>query len=123
MRRNSQPPIVKKNMAARSTMPAKRRFRHRAALSQRMRGVEKSECTQFAPPENWYEPTDEGSIDYEIVVQSPGRGFRHVVTPEEIQQRLQMDARRKRQPCQPEHCAATNGNAFACSDSGGWPPT
>jgi len=53
-----------------------------------MRGVEKSECTEFAPPEDWYEPEAEGSADYAIVVQSPGHGFRHVLTPEEIRSRL-----------------------------------
>jgi len=53
-----------------------------------MRGVEKSECTEFEPPEDWYEPDAEGSADYGIVVQSPGHGFRHVLTPEEIRSRL-----------------------------------
>ncbi len=88
MRRNVEQRIVRKNMAARSTTPSKRRLRHRAALSQRMRGVEKSECTEFAPPEDWYEPAAESSTDYAIVLQSPGHGFRHVLTPEEIRSRL-----------------------------------
>ena len=53
-----------------------------------MRGAEKSECTQFAPPEDWYEPTESETVDYEIIVQKPGPGYRHVVTPDEIRSRL-----------------------------------
>jgi hypothetical protein len=40
----------------------------------------------FAPPEDWYEPTE--AADYRIVVQEPGDGYRHVVTPEQIRERL-----------------------------------
>ena len=42
----------------------------------------------YAPPENWYEPI-EGDGDYRIVVQNPGAGYRHVVTPEQVRQRLE----------------------------------
>jgi hypothetical protein len=41
----------------------------------------------FAPPEDWYEPT-ETAADYRIVIQSPGAGYRHVVTPAQIRERL-----------------------------------
>jgi hypothetical protein len=40
------------------------------------------------PPENWYEPNETGTTDYEIIVQSPGKGFVHVLTAEDIRQRL-----------------------------------
>jgi hypothetical protein len=40
----------------------------------------------FAPPEDWYEPTD--AADYRIVIQEPGPGYRHVVTPAQIRDRL-----------------------------------
>lgn len=40
----------------------------------------------FAPPEDWYEPTD--ASNYRIVVQEPGQGYRHVVTPAQIRERL-----------------------------------
>jgi hypothetical protein len=43
----------------------------------------------FAPPEDWYEPTDR--TNYRIVVQQPGEGYRHVVTPEQIRARLARD--------------------------------
>lgn len=41
----------------------------------------------FAPPENWYEPTERNN-GYRIIVQSPGEGYRHVVTPAEVRRRL-----------------------------------
>lgn len=41
----------------------------------------------FSPPEDWHEPAEDGR-DYRIIVQSPGEGYRHVVTPEEIRERL-----------------------------------
>lgn len=41
----------------------------------------------FAPPEDWHEPTGLAG-GYRIVVQDPGDGYRHVVTPEEVRQRL-----------------------------------
>jgi hypothetical protein len=40
----------------------------------------------FAPPEDWYEPT--GKSKYRIIVQEPGEGYRHVVTPHQIRERL-----------------------------------
>ena len=40
------------------------------------------------PPEDWYEPVDVGTGEYRIVVQHPGEGYKHVLTPEEIRQRL-----------------------------------
>ena len=79
--------VKKKSMAVRST-PSKHRFRHGAALSQRTRGSEKNVCGEFAPPEDWYEPGRDESSDYDIVVQRPGPGFRHVVTAREIRDRL-----------------------------------
>jgi hypothetical protein len=67
------------------------RFRHVAALSQRTRGLEKNEQSAFAPPERWYEPAEvftDGQSGYRIVVQPPGNGYRHVVTPQQIRDRL-----------------------------------
>mgnify|MGYP001233832599 CR=1 FL=1 len=41
----------------------------------------------FAPPEDWHEPTENGG-DYRIIVQSPGEGYRHVVSPQQVRERL-----------------------------------
>lgn len=47
---------------------------------------ERNFCEPFAPPEDWHEPT--GRSNYRIIVQDPGPGYRHVVTPEQIRERL-----------------------------------
>ncbi len=67
-----------------------KRFRHGAALSQRARGLGKTDQGTYAPPENWYEPADESTEkrSYRIVVQDPGDGYRHVLTPQQIRHRL-----------------------------------
>jgi hypothetical protein len=68
-----------------------KRFRHGSALSQRARGLEKNEQSAFAPPERWYEPDETPATadgGYRIVVQPPGEGYRHVLTPKQIRQRL-----------------------------------
>lgn len=77
-------------MAVRATA-SRRRLNQAAILSQRSRGLGKSECTQFAPPEDWYEPTEELeelTTDYEVVVQQPGPGYRHVLTERDVRDRL-----------------------------------
>jgi hypothetical protein len=46
----------------------------------------------FAPPEDWYDPT--GASDYSVRVCPPGAGYRHVLTPAQIRDRLaQLPAR------------------------------
>ena len=56
-------------------------------LSKRLRGGACDEKLPFAPPEDWHEPHESGG-DYRIVVQDPGPGYRHVLTPNEIRRRL-----------------------------------
>lgn len=66
------------------------RLRHGAPTGRRARGLHKIERYPFAPPEDWYEPADaetRGS-GYRIIVQTPGDGYRHVLTPQEIRDRL-----------------------------------
>src|SRR5262245_36111022 len=58
--------------------------------SQRARRTQfgtRNDCAPFSPPEDWHEPTGAGN-GYRIVVQDPGEGFRHVVTPTQIRERL-----------------------------------
>jgi hypothetical protein len=58
------------------------------AHGKRARGRERSHKS-FFPPENWYEPHGERRPGgYEIVVQDPGEGYRHAVTPDEVRNRL-----------------------------------
>jgi hypothetical protein len=55
--------------------------------NKRIRGVRRNETLPFIPPEVWHEPTG-GRQGYRIIVQPPGRGFRHILTPQEIRARL-----------------------------------
>lgn len=40
------------------------------------------------PPENWYEPREKGGSSYRVITQVPGKGYRHVVTEEDVRDRL-----------------------------------
>ena len=42
---------------------------------------------EFAPPETWHEPHERGG-GYRILVQDSGENHRHIVTPEQIRDRL-----------------------------------
>ncbi|HEX3872117.1 MAG TPA: hypothetical protein VHV77_16850 [Pirellulales bacterium] len=57
------------------------------ARGKRARGFQINERLPFVPPENWHEPCEDGRA-YRIVVQEPGVGYRHVLTPEEVRARL-----------------------------------
>jgi hypothetical protein len=61
--------------------------RHGVPLSKRARGGRRNQRLPFAPPEDWHEPRDSG-CGYRIVLQDAGPGFRHVLTPAEVRQRL-----------------------------------
>src|ERR1700676_5026058 len=56
-------------------------------LSKRARTVQHNQRLPFVPPENWYEPREDAE-GFRILVQLPGDGFQHVVTPDEVRQRL-----------------------------------
>lgn len=50
--------------------------------------VVRNERLPFAPPEDWYEPQEKNDPGYRVVVQPPGKGYRHVVTPRHVRERL-----------------------------------
>ena len=58
--------------------------------SQRARRTQfgtRNEQMPFSPPEDWHEPV--GDVDgYRVIVQPPGKGFSHIITPEQIRERL-----------------------------------
>lgn len=69
----------------------------RAPLSQRARGKragggQLNERLPFTPPENWYESaedeTEDRRLGFRLIVQSPGEGYRHVLSPMEVRERL-----------------------------------
>lgn len=63
-----------------------------------LRAGQLNESQPFVPPEDWHEPSEPEVLqtrarsrqpgDYEIVVRSPGVGYRHVLTPDEVRARL-----------------------------------
>jgi hypothetical protein len=55
------------------------------------RGVAKRNLAlPFSPPENWHEPREEREEHdgYRVIVQAPGEGYRHVLTPADVRERL-----------------------------------
>lgn len=58
-----------------------------APLSKRARGGQINERLPFVPPEDWHEPREDGKA-YRIIVQRPGEGYRHVLTPDDVRRRL-----------------------------------
>jgi len=68
-----------------------RRVSHRSKPARRIYFGAKNRCEPFAPPEDWYEPgsAEETSQDaYRIVCQPAGEGYAHVVTPQQVRERL-----------------------------------
>jgi hypothetical protein len=55
--------------------------------SKRVRGVQRNEKLPFVPPEDWHEPQEDGR-GYKIIVQPPGNGFRHILSPADVRARL-----------------------------------
>jgi len=68
-------------------------IKHKAPFSIRARGGPRNVRMPFIPPENWHEPCGDGRA-YQIIVQDPGPGFQHVLTPKEVRERLNRVPRR-----------------------------
>ncbi len=88
---SNQPSRNANNRSASSrnrTVLAKRSRRQRVPFVQRAAHSRANPPTSFTPPETWHEPTGRDDASYRIVLQSPGTGFRHVLSPSEIRQRL-----------------------------------
>jgi hypothetical protein len=51
------------------------------------RAIERGERAAFIPPEDWHEPHGRGT-GFRVVVQPPGRGYRHVLSPDDVRARL-----------------------------------
>lgn len=62
--------------------------RQRSALRGRtLRGGDRDHV-EFAPPEDWHEPSENNSPGFRVVVQPPGREYRHAVTARDVRGRL-----------------------------------
>lgn len=66
---------------------AKSATSHGVPFSKRTRGGSLNQRLPFAPPENWYEPHSNGN-GFRVITQDPGPGYRHVLTTDEVRERL-----------------------------------
>ena len=66
-----------------NTVAAAKTARRKGVLvNKRSRGSQNVQLP-FIPPEDWHEPTGAGD-GYKVIVQQPGDGFRHILTPTDI---------------------------------------
>lgn len=65
-----------------------RATRNALELGQRARGVSSRASRSHLPPEDWHEPRERPGAKYSVIVREPGRGYAHVVTADEIRDRL-----------------------------------
>jgi len=72
----------------RNSVAKARLSRHGVPSSKRARGGQRNENLPFAPPEDWYPPSEAPPQRWRIVVQPAGEGYRHCITAAEIRQRL-----------------------------------
>jgi hypothetical protein len=70
----------------RNTFVRSRNGQRRPKQARRSSTGQRNARLPFAPPEDWYDTTE--ATEYRIVVQQPGPGYRHVLTPEQIRARL-----------------------------------
>lgn len=80
--------MPKRQARHRNTVAKARTASRGVPASKRTRGGQRDVALPFSPPEVWHEPQAEHDGDYRIVVQDPGEGFRHILTPDEIRARL-----------------------------------
>jgi hypothetical protein len=71
--------------AHRSVRVTAPRFRR---ADKRVPGVELRRGSDPFPPETWHEPTETADGEFRIVVDEPGAGYRHVLTADDIRERL-----------------------------------
>jgi hypothetical protein len=80
------------NLSQKGPAPAKnaavRSARRVVTMGKRARIASATLRGPYLPPENWYEPKEVRVGDYEVVIRTPGQGYRHVVTEEDIRGRL-----------------------------------
>lgn len=70
-----------------NAVPLGKSRRRGGQAHKRSRSMKRNLKLPFIPPEDWHEPREDGA-GYRIIVQSPGEGFRHILTPEDVRRRL-----------------------------------
>ena len=79
---------LKNRNSRRPTTALPKAIQKSVAVAKRSRGLVGQDRSPFIPPEDWYEPHDACLDSFEVVIQEPGRGYRHVVTESDVRQRL-----------------------------------
>lgn len=85
-----QPNLKNRAPAKHNADVLSRRSRRGLRIVNRMPVLNESQNGLYLPAEDWHEPTGKTGTGYRIIVQEPGEGYRHVVTPDEIRQRLSL---------------------------------
>jgi hypothetical protein len=85
-RRDNAARSTARQAKGRNTFVRARAGQRRPKQARRSSTGQRNARLPFAPPEDWYDPTD--ASEYRIVVQAPGPGYRHVVAPQQIRDRL-----------------------------------
>lgn len=82
-------------LAQKQLAPAKVRAEARVAASRRVvmagKGMRISGGTPrgpYLPPETWYEPSEQSRGQFSVVHQPAGKGFRHILTEDDVRDRL-----------------------------------
>ena len=57
-------------------------------VNQRVRTGQRNLQLPYLPPEDWHEPTEKQTGKFKVVVREPGKGYRHVLTAEDVRNRL-----------------------------------
>jgi hypothetical protein len=70
------------NRSVRGTAPQFRR------ADKRVPGVDPRRGSAPFPPETWHEPRETADRDFRFVVDEPGTGYKHVLTPDDVRERL-----------------------------------
>lgn len=86
IRRNQTAKQSARQAKGRNTYAAGRAWLRRPKQGRRSSTGQRNDRLPFAPPEDWYEST--GVSNYRFVIQPPGEGYRHVVTPQQVRDRL-----------------------------------
>src|SRR5690348_3732457 len=61
--------------------------RNGVLVNKRARSAQRNLKLPFVPPEDWHEPKENGK-GFRVVIQPPGTGFRHILTPQDVRERL-----------------------------------
>jgi hypothetical protein len=86
-RRNKSAISTSRQAKGRNTFVRSRNWQRRPKQARRSSTGQRNARLPFAPPEDWYDST-ESAGHYRIVVQEPGEGYRHILTPADIRARL-----------------------------------